>query len=356
MKTIKSNSYSVFFEEKQYHSLENYLQSSDYSLVVILVDANTKKYCLPIFLSKIPVSTDYRILEIPSGEQFKTLETCSSVWKELTDLQVDRKTLIFHLGGGVVTDLGGFTASTFKRGVRFINFPTTLLAMVDASIGGKTGIDFNGLKNQIGLFSNPELLIIDVSYLKTLPQKELYSGLAEVIKYGITFDEKLWKSIKQSKNISEKILKEWIFRSVSIKNEIVLQDPKEAGIRKILNFGHTIGHAIESYFLVSQDKNTLTHGEAIAAGMLMETYISTKLFDFSLDELKTLEKVVFTYFEKINFNTKDFSHFLEWMQHDKKNINGQILFSLLKDVGVCQWNIKVPEELVMESFNYYLNL
>ena len=356
METIKASSYSIFFEEKYYLSLENYLNDTMHSKIFVLVDSNTKKYCLPIFLSKIPQHIDYQIIEISAGETYKNLDTCQQVWQELTTLQADRKSIVFHLGGGMLTDLGGFTAATFKRGIAFINFPTTLLGMVDASVGGKTGVDFNHLKNQIGLFANPELLIVDFSYLKTLPKRELHSGLAEIIKYAVSYDVKLWKEMQKHLPFTEKKLKEWIYRSIFIKNEIVLQDPKEQGIRKILNFGHTIGHAIESYFLESKTKNTLLHGEAIAAGMLMETYLSVKLFNVKEKELKQLEKVVFTYFDKINYSTNEYPSFLKWMQHDKKNINGEVLFTLLERIGKSKWNVKVSDNLIIEALDYYKNL
>jgi len=356
MKTIKASTYSIYFQDKQYTSLDEYLKNENYSTIFILVDSNTKKYCLPVFLSKIPSHLDYQIIEIPAGEEFKNLETCQFVWEQLTLFKADRKSIVFHLGGGMLTDLGGFTAATFKRGIKFINFPTTLLGMVDASVGGKTGVDFNHLKNQIGLFANPDLLIVDFSYLKTLPIRELHSGLAEIIKYAITYDLNLWKEMNQTIPFKKAELHKWIYRSIEIKNEIVTQDPKENGIRKILNFGHTIGHAIESYFLESKTKNNLLHGEAVAAGLLMETYLSVKLFEVKETDLKQLEKLIFSYFKKIPFSKKDYSYFSEWMQHDKKNINGEVLFCLLKRIGNSKWQVKVPENLILEAFDYYSEL
>ncbi len=356
MKPVKANTYSIYFEEKEYLVLKNYLKDNFFSSVFILVDSNTKKYCLPVFLSKIPPSLDYKIIEIPAGEHFKSIETCQLVWQELTRLKADRKSIVFHLGGGMLTDLGGFTAATFKRGIKFINFSTTLLGMVDASIGGKTGVDFMYLKNQIGLFVNPQFLIVDFSYLKTLPKRELHSGLAEIIKYGLTYDVNLWENLNRNIPYNNSVLKNWIYSSITIKNEIVLQDQKEEGIRKILNFGHTIGHAIESYFLENKTKNTLLHGEAIAAGLLMETYLSTKFFNFNKKYLKQLEKLIFTYFTKISFSNKDYPSFFKNMKHDKKNINGDVLFTLLQDIGKSKWNVKVSEKLIIEALDYYQNL
>lgn len=356
MKPINANTYTIFFEEKIYAALKKYLNNEFYSSIFIVVDSNTKKYCLPVFLSKMPPSLDYKIIEIPAGENFKNLDTCQHLWSELTNLKADRKSIVFHLGGGMVTDLGGFAAATFKRGIPFINFPTTLLGMVDASVGGKTGVDFKHLKNQIGLFANPKLLIVDFSYLKTLPKRELHAGLAEIIKYGLTYHPDLWKSLNKYIPYNNKILQDWIYKSIVIKNEIVLQDPKEEGIRKILNFGHTIGHAIESYFLKSKTKNTLLHGEAVAAGLLMETFISVKIFKLNKKYLKQLENLIFAYFSKIEFTKKEYVFFFENMKHDKKNINNEVLFTLIQDIGKSKWNVKVSENLIVEAFDYYQNL
>jgi 3-dehydroquinate synthase len=356
MKEIKADTYSIFFEDRFYRSLELFLNDEFYSSIFILVDSNTKKYCLPVFLSKIPSKLDYQIIEIPAGEKFKNLETCKQVWKELTNKKADRKSVIFHLGGGVVTDLGGFTSSTFKRGVKFINFPTTLLGMVDASVGGKTGVDFEDIKNQIGLFANPELLIVDFSFLKTLNKRQIYSGLAEIIKYGLTYDFNLWKDLNKKKPFSNKDLIDWVYRSVEIKNQIVINDPKENATRKILNFGHTIGHAIESFFLENKTKDTILHGEAVAAGLIMETYLSVKLLGLKKENLKELEKLIFSYFNKINYSKKEYISFLQLIQHDKKNINGEVLFTLIEEIGKSKWNLKVPENLIIESFDYYKSL
>jgi 3-dehydroquinate synthase len=350
---IKAANYNIHFEDKNYKSLNDYLSKTEYSSIFILVDEHTKNKCLPVFLTKISRNLDYQIITIASGENNKTLATCSNVWQELTNLKADRKSILINLGGGMLTDLGGFVAATFKRGIRFINVSTTLLGMVDASVGGKTGVDFNHLKNQIGLFANPELVIIDLGYLKTLPKRELHSGMAEIIKYALTYDEKLWNSIKKDTNLNQENLKNWICRSIEIKSEIVLKDPKEQNLRKILNYGHTIGHAVESYFLNSHSKKSLIHGEAIAIGLICETYISYKQLDFPEKELIALKKIIFSLFKRENIQESDYQMFFELMKHDKKNINGIVLFTLIENIAKHKINSKVDNDLIIAALNFY---
>ncbi|MCF6350936.1 MAG: 3-dehydroquinate synthase [Flavobacteriaceae bacterium] len=348
-----ASTYNVYFEEKKYTSLKEYLNKTVYSSIFILVDEHTKSQCLPVFLSKIQAKTDYRIISITSGEKNKTLETCTYVWQKLTNFNADRKSILINLGGGMLTDLGGFTAATFKRGIRFINVPTTLLGMVDASIGGKTGIDFNYLKNQIGLFSNPELIIIDYSYLKTLPKRELNSGMAEIIKYALTYDKSLWISIINNRELTIKNLKIWIYKSIEIKTEIVKKDPTEQSLRKILNYGHTIGHAIESYFLNATHLKTLTHGEAIAIGLIIETYISFKQLHFPEKELKALRELIHVIFDKESLLKSYYPAFFELMKQDKKNNNGIVFFTLMEDIAKYKINCTVDKTLIEEAINFY---
>ena len=354
MKSLKASNYNIHFTDNDYHIFNDFLNNTSFSTLFILVDSHTKNKCLPIFMAKVDPKFDFKIITIPSGEDYKTLTTCEQVWQELTTLQADRKSILINICGGMVTDLGGFAAATFKRGMRFINISTSLLGMVDASVGGKTGVDFNGLKNQIGLFSNPELVLIDPIFLKTLPQRELISGMAEIIKYGLTYDNNLWKEIKKSTNYTDKQLSDWIFRSIEIKNEIVIKDPFEGKLRKILNYGHTIGHAIETYYLKNPNMQTLTHGEAIAIGLICETYIATKQFNFPEKELHAIKKYIQTLFGKVTFNETDFNSILELMKHDKKNINGNVRFVLLEKIGNCRIDCQVNESLIVESLNYYL--
>lgn len=354
MKPILSTNYYVHFQDKAYRSLEKYIENTSHSKVFILVDSNTKKYCLPILKKEVKNAGSFEIIEIPAGEIYKNLDTCMQIWTTLTELGADRKSILINLGGGVVTDMGGFVASTFKRGIRFINIPTTLLSMVDASVGGKTGVDLGVLKNQIGLFSNPEMVIIDTNYLKTVSEREIRSGLAEIIKYGYTFDKNIWEKIKQLKEINYQVIDDLIYRSVEIKNNVVLIDPKEENIRKSLNFGHTIGHAIESYFLESDDKVALTHGEAVAAGMIIELYFSSQLFDFPMKYTNDLKNFVSQFYGIYDIKESDFSPIIDLMKFDKKNVNGKVNFVLLDQMESCKIDVQVGKGLLIKGLNYYL--
>ena len=238
MNSIQAVTYPVHFEENGYAKLSQLITEKKYSSIFILVDNNTIELCYPKFIQNLATDTKIEVIQIEAGEVFKNIDTCVGVWNVMTELGADRKSLLITLGGGVITDLGGFVASAFKRGIDFVNIPTTLLSMVDASVGGKTGVDLGVLKNQIGLFSNPEMVIVDPEYLHTLSAREIRSGTAEIIKYGLTYDVNLFNEIKNNKELNIVTL---IHRSIEIKNEVVIEDPKENGLRKILNYGHTIG-------------------------------------------------------------------------------------------------------------------
>ena len=352
MKSINSTNYYIHFQQAAFEKLNLYLIENKPSKLFVLVDENTKKDCLPYFESKLDTAITKEIIEIEAGEIHKNIDTCTKVWNILAEQNADRKSLLINLGGGMVTDLGGFVASTFKRGISFINIPTTLLSMVDASVGSKTGIDLGTLKNLVGLFSNPEMVVIDTEFLATVSQRELHSGLAEIIKYGLTYDVNLWETIKKSDPFSSS-LKAIIYRSVEIKNEIVKQDLNENGIRKVLNFGHTIGHAIESYFLESVYKKTLTHGEAIAIGMIIEAYFSTQLFDFPKEELTRIKSKIIELFGQVSIGNEDYEPIIDLMKYDKKNIGSQVNFVLLEDLSKFKIDCSVPNELLIEGLNYY---
>ena len=355
MESILSTNYYVHFQKNAYPAIEKYLETNFHSKVFILVDTNTKNDCLPLFLDEVKNAASFIVIEITAGEIYKNLDTCLKIWTFLSELGADRKSILINLGGGVVTDMGGFVASTFKRGIKFINIPTTLLSMVDASVGGKTGVDLGVLKNQIGLFSNPEMVLIDTTYLNTVSDREIRSGLAEIIKYGFTFDKDIWEQIKQLKDINYKLIDDLVYRSVEIKNNVVLKDPKEENLRKALNFGHTIGHAIESYFLENEDKVTLTHGEAIAAGMIIELFYSSKLFNFPMEYTAELKDFVHKFYGKYDILESDFSPIIDLMQFDKKNVNGKVNFVLLTQMENCKIDVQVDRDLLIEGLNYYLN-
>ncbi|MBP6754576.1 MAG: 3-dehydroquinate synthase, partial [Bacteroidia bacterium] len=254
MTPIQSNTYTIYFNETSFLYLENLLQPDVYSKIFVLVDENTNEYCLPYFLSNLPTEIEIEIIEIEAGEENKNMYTCIDLWHTLIDLDADRKSILLNLGGGVITDIGGFVASTFKRGIDFINIPTTLLAMVDASVGGKNGVDLGNLKNQIGVINEPKSVVVLSKFLETLPSNQMRSGLAEMLKHGLIYDKLYWDKLKNLNDLNTDDLDVLIKQSIEIKNNIVSQDLKENGIRKALNFGHTLGHAIESYFLESDDK------------------------------------------------------------------------------------------------------
>ena len=329
--------------------LNRYLSENNYSKICILVDENTHSNCLKKIEGDI--NFDYDIFKIDSGEEEKNLATCSKVWNFLTENLYDRKSLIINLGGGVICDMGGFVASTFKRGVDFVNIPTTLLAQVDASVGGKLGIDFNTYKNQIGIFKIPNLIIVDTKFLSSLSERELRSGYAEVIKHCLIKDNSKFKEITKI-NWKDNNWEEIVRHSILIKSEVVENDLTEEGLRKILNFGHTIGHAIETTYL--KKKNKFLHGEAIAIGMICESYISFHKKMFSENELNTISGYILSVFKsnKIEYHEE----ILKNAKHDKKNFNKKIMISLLEEVGKCNIDFEVSEDEIKKSIEYYNKL
>ena len=329
--------------------LNRYLSENNYSKICILVDENTHSNCLKKIEGDI--NFDYDIFKIDSGEEEKNLATCSKVWNFLTENLYDRKSLIINLGGGVICDMGGFVASTFKRGVDFVNIPTTLLAQVDASVGGKLGIDFNSYKNQIGIFKIPNLIIVDTKFLSSLSERELRSGYAEVIKHCLINDATKFKEITKI-NWKDNNWEEIVRHSILIKSEVVENDLTEGGLRKILNFGHTIGHAIETTYL--EKKNKFFHGEAIAIGMICESYISFHKKMLSENELNTISGYILSVFKsnKIEYHEE----ILKNAKHDKKNFNKKIMISLLEEVGKCNFDFEVSEDEIKKSIEYYNKL
>jgi len=346
---------TVFYKEEAYQKINDYLVQHTPSKIFILVDTNTHEHCLPGFLPKISTGTTIEIIEIEAGEPFKNLDTCMGVWQTMSDLEGDRKSLMINLGGGVVTDLGGFVASTFKRGINYINVPTTLLAMVDASVGGKTGVDLGNLKNQIGIISNAEMVIVDSDYLATLPSEEMRSGLAEILKHGLIADEAYWEKVGNLSELTLNDLDDIIRVSVGIKAKVVAEDPYENGLRKTLNYGHTLGHAIESYCLTHTQKKTLLHGEAVALGIILATYISKELKDFPSEKLDSITKRIVELYGKVEFSKNDIDAIIDLMKYDKKNEAGKINFVLLKDIGETEIDCQVPNNIIFDAFEFYKN-
>ena len=322
MKIIQSDNYDVCIGEK---SLAHF-NFSDYSTLAILVDENTKEHCLPLLLAQLPSLSNSLIIEIETGEENKNISSCSLIWEKLSKHNFDRNSLLINLGGGVIGDMGGFAASTYKRGIDFIQIPTTLLAMADASVGGKLGIDFSGLKNQVGLFKNPKSVLIYPKFLKTLAENQLNSGLAEIVKHALIADVNLWNKLKET-HFPDVDWEDIVIRSIQLKNKIILEDPFEKGERKKLNFGHTFGHAIESYYL---EKGTpILHGEAVFLGIILELELS----NITRQEKSEIKNFILSNFALPHCPSK--SEIAKYLTNDKKNQSKKINFSLLSQIGNC---------------------
>lgn len=349
MNKLESSGHSIYFDT-QLAPLAEIIEAGKYSNIFVFADRNTAELCLPVFRNMLDDFSGFDLIETDPGEENKNIDFCIGIWKTLLDFGADRKCLMINLGGGVITDMGGFVASTYKRGIDFINIPTTLLSMVDASVGGKTGIDIDNVKNMVGTFSLPQAVFIEAEFLKTIPKREMLSGFAEMIKHGLIADKTYYQELQATDY--KKITTAAIHRSVEIKNKVVTEDPLEKGLRKILNFGHTIGHAVESYSL-SKDKKSLTHGEAIAIGMICEAYLSHKNSTLSTEELEEIRKYITSVYPAYKIKEKSFTQLLALMQSDKKNEHGNVLFSLLQSIGTCTYNCRVSESDIIESLEYY---
>ena len=305
--------------------------------IAILVDENTHDHCLEFLITGFEALAEAEVIMLPAGEENKVLEVCFQVWETLTEAGFGRHDLLINLGGGMVTDLGGFVASVYKRGFAFVHIPTSLLGMVDAAVGGKTGIDLAGYKNQLGTFQEPLATFVDTGFLHTLPDQEWTNGFAELLKHALIADAALWKALSGIEAIRHELTTDQIRRGVDIKREIVAQDPIEHGLRKILNFGHTIGHALESYYLNSD--TPLAHGHAVAIGMLLEAQLSVDQANLSQTEFEAIEKCIKqTYPIQI---PNDAEGLWTLMQQDKKNANGEVRICLLPQIGSCLFDQKL---------------
>ncbi|RYU91374.1 3-dehydroquinate synthase [Mucilaginibacter terrigena] len=352
MQTIQSDSYPIFFDNS-ITQLVSFVKQGNYSRVFILTDENTGEHCLPIVKGQLDVLDNFDIIEVNAGEESKTIDFCIGIWKMLIDFGADRKALMINLGGGVITDMGGFVASTYKRGIDFVQVPTTLLSQVDASVGGKTGVDVDGIKNIIGTFTQPKAVFMHGDFLKTLPARQILSGLAEMLKHGLIVDTAYWDKLKTSDLSLPSI--ELVHRSVEIKNEVVTEDPHEKGIRKALNFGHTIGHAVETYSLMN-DEDSLSHGEAIAIGMICEAWLSNKKIGLPDSELAEISQVLNGLYPHYKIKESTFPTLLEHMLKDKKNQNGKINCTLLKHIGQYSIDNNCTDDELCDSLRYYAGL
>lgn len=319
--------------------------------VFVLVDENTEKNCLP----KLPslAEAGATAVRISSGEQHKNLNTLQEIWTQMGNAGADRKSLFVNLGGGVIGDMGGLAASLFKRGIKFVNVPTTLLAQVDASCGGKLAVDFNNLKNEIGLFRNPDKVIISPEFLKSLPKEQLISGMAEMIKHAILYKEEYFDQISEFDPGTPDfdLLGSLVETSVRIKNDFAGKDPTETGIRKMLNLGHTIGHAVESYSFTTN--NPLLHGEAVAVGLVGELFLSNKILQFPVQKMMRISAYISELYKPYKIGYDKYETLLNLMTHDKKNTDGMINFSLMSDYGQFQIDQHCTKDDIYQALSFY---
>lgn len=325
--------------------LLDYFKANQISKIFVIVDENTKMHCLPLL--SFEGMPDYQLISIQAGEHHKNITTCNEIWEKLISADADRQSIVLNLGGGVIGDMGGFCAATFKRGIRFLQIPTTLLSQVDASVGGKLGIDFKEVKNAVGLFQNPEAVIIQPNFLQTLSYRELRSGFAEVIKHALIEDENQWKKLQNTVDLKAIDFQELIHHSVLIKKLIVEEDPFELGIRKKLNFGHTIGHAIESFYLNSDDP--LLHGEAIAWGMVAEAYISMETSGLHRSDFEQIFQYIHEMYLLEPISQENLPELLKVMKNDKKNSFGKINFTTLKSPGISLVNQEISASYISNA-------
>jgi 3-dehydroquinate synthase len=351
MAQIKSLGYNVEVGKKCFSKISSFMTKHTYSSYTILCDENTLQHCLPHLITSCPDMGGAQIIEIESGETSKSLEICNHIWQTLIENNADRKSLLINLGGGVVSDLGGFCASVYKRGIDFINIPTSLLAMADASIGGKTGINLSLFKNSIGTFTQPKAVFVNPLFLQSLPQKHFENGLAEIYKIALVADASLWQELKTQKH--EKNIEALINKSIGLKNKIVLKDPYDGTQRKILNFGHTIGHALETQALGTT--NEILHGEAVIMGMIIESHIAY--------QKKILPKSDFTEIstelsKRITYNAPKIviPKLLELIKNDKKSTHKKVQFSLVNKIGSCLYNVEVSETQISKALAFYANI
>lgn len=325
--------------------------------VFVLVDVNTDRCVLPVLKKSSKTIAGAKVITIKSGDVNKNLESLAFIWEQLCNNGATRKSLLINIGGGVITDIGAFAGATFKRGIRFINVPTTLLSAVDAAVGGKTGINFNGFKNEVGVFCEAEAVIISTAFLKTLPTEELLSGYAEMLKHGLiagrdVYNKLLDYDISKSENGDQ--LLELLEESVKVKKNIVEEDPTEKGIRRALNLGHTIGHAFESLALRRDDP--IPHGYAVAWGLIVEMVLSHIQLNFPSADLQQLASYVYSKYGAFEITCNDYPALIDFMHHDKKNESAEINFTLLKDVGDVQIDCHCSEDEIKSALDIFRDL
>jgi 3-dehydroquinate synthase len=341
---------NIVFSADPASDLRRFLEENKYSKLLVLADENTDRLCYPAIRDVLPSHTLHRIA---SGEAQKNIQTCISIWQRMTDEKLDRHSALIVLGGGVLGDMGGFCAATYKRGIDFLLIPTTLLSQVDASIGGKLGIDFNHFKNHIGVFQLPVFTLLSDLFLETLPEAELRSGFAEVIKHALISDERMWHEMK-SKTIGNQDWQKLIRHSVAFKSGVVSKDPREQGLRKILNAGHTIGHAIESFLLNAGEK--IKHGDAIAAGLIMEGFIAHQHGLLDKQSLADVVSFIRGVFGKLELKQAHDETIIALAAQDKKNKGDRILCVLLDGIGKAKWDCDITPDEIRGALAYYRSI
>ena len=354
MKDLTINECKIVFSDAGFATLDQYLKEISHSVskTIILCDDITHEVCLPRFAERLEnLDPQYEIIEIPHGEEYKNIDTCTQIWESMAEIGADRHSLLINLGGGVICDMGGYAASCYMRGIRFINVPTTLLSQVDASVGGKTGVDLGGLKNIVGLFTLPDMVLVSGIFLPTLPEYEILSGFAEMIKHGLIRSRTHWEELSSSADFDIETLERLVYDSVHIKYDVVLEDPREKNIRKSLNFGHTIGHAIESHLMGTS--RAISHGHAVAIGMVCECYLSIKECGLDEDFVTAFKEYIRGIYPVVDIKTDELDDIMEIMTHDKKNSSKGINFSLLKGIGDVSIDHYIPQEDIKEAILFY---
>ncbi len=349
---ISTQNYPIYICESAGEQLDFYIAKHEYSKLFILMDENIMEHCWPILQQESEEIKKAEVLVIEAGESSKDIEIAAQLWHALGEYEADRSSLLINFGGGMISDLGGFIASTFKRGMDFVNIPTSLLSMVDASIGGKTAVNLGHFKNQVGLFNEPKSLFIQTSFLNSLDQRQILSGWAEMLKHGLITDKNHWETLIQVKELSVENIEGYIENSILIKKEVVEQDFTEKNIRKTLNFGHTLGHALESYSL-KNDSNPLLHGEAVAIGMILESYLSVKKGLLSQDEYTSIFKGISSYYQAYDITEEFLNQIESLLGQDKKKSGNKLNLTFVSSIGKSVINQDTNLDDIKESIKFY---
>lgn len=351
-KTLKTIDYSIHLVESAGHAFDKWISGKEYSSIFVFTDENVLEHCWPKLQNDSDVLKKAELIVIPPGENQKDLEMAHQLWQMMIEYNADRKSLWVNFGGGMVSDLGGFVASTFKRGIDFVNIPTTLLSMIDASVGGKTGINLGHFKNQIGVFSNPKALWLQTDFLDSLDKRQIRNGWAEMLKHALIFDKKQWKQLRQISELNSQVISNYLLDSIEVKKRIIEDDPLEKDVRKKLNFGHTIGHAIESWSL-EHDEKPLLHGEAVAIGIITESYLSVKNKHLIQKEFEEIFQAFQGLFPKYQLDIRLLDHLENLINQDKKKEGKKLNFTFVDQIGQSIINQDGSLEDIKESIVFY---